>query len=42
MTQVAHAAQSTAEGASNTQVAAQELARMASTLQRLVDDYEEH
>jgi methyl-accepting chemotaxis protein len=41
MTQVAQAAQSTAEGASNTQSAAVELARMASGLQRLVDEYEE-
>lgn len=41
MTQVAQAAQSTAEGASNTQAAAVELARMASGLQRLVDEYEE-
>ena len=33
------AAQSTAEGASNTQVSSQELARMAQALQRLVDEY---
>jgi len=37
--QVAQAAQSTAEGASNTQVSSQELARMAQSLQRLVDEY---
>ena len=37
--QVAQAAQSTAEGASNTQVSSQELARMAMDLQRLVDEY---
>jgi len=37
--QVAQAAQSTAEGACNTQVASQELARMAQSLQRLVDEY---
>lgn len=41
MTQVAQAAQSTAEGASNTQSAAVELARMASVLQRLVEEFEE-
>jgi methyl-accepting chemotaxis protein len=39
ITQVAQAAQSTAEGAANTQISAQELARMASALNRLVDDY---
>lgn len=41
MTQVAQAAQSTAEGASNTQAAALDLSRMASNLQRLVDEYQE-
>ena len=39
ITQVAEAARGTAEGASNTQVSAQELARMAASLQRLVSDY---
>ncbi|MFM8578803.1 MAG: methyl-accepting chemotaxis protein [Planctomycetaceae bacterium] len=37
--QVAQAAQSTAEGASNTQVSSLELSRMAQALQRLVVDY---
>jgi methyl-accepting chemotaxis protein len=37
--QVAQAAQSTAEGASNTQLSSQELSRMAQGLQRLVDEY---
>jgi hypothetical protein len=37
--QVARAAQSTAEGAANTQVSSQELSRMAQALQRLVEDY---
>ncbi len=37
--QVAQAAQSTAEGASNTQVSSHELSRMAQALQRLVDEY---
>ena len=37
--QVAQAAQSTAEGASNTQVSSQELARMAQALQKLVSEY---
>jgi methyl-accepting chemotaxis protein len=37
--QVAQAAQSTAEGASNTQVSSHELARMAQALQRLVAEY---
>jgi methyl-accepting chemotaxis protein len=37
--QVAQAAQSTAEGAANTQVSSQELARMAQSLQRLVEEY---
>ena len=41
MTQVAQAAQSTAEGASNTQAAALDLSRMASNLQRLVEEYRE-
>ena len=37
--QVAQAAQSTAEGASNTQVSSLELSRMAQALQRLVQEY---
>jgi methyl-accepting chemotaxis protein len=37
--QVAQAAQSAAEGAANTQLSSQELARMAQSLQRLVDEY---
>ena len=37
--QVAQAAQSTAEGASNTQVSSQELSRMAQGLQKLVGEY---
>ena len=37
--QVAQAAQSTAEGASNTQVSSQELSRMAQALQQLVEEY---
>ena len=37
--QVARAAQNTAEGAANTQVASQELSRMAQALQSLVDEY---
>ncbi len=41
ITQVAQASQSTSEGAGNTRVAAQELARMASELQRLVGEYRE-
>ncbi len=41
MTQVAQAAQGTAEGASNTQAAAIDLSRMASNLQRLVEEYRE-
>jgi methyl-accepting chemotaxis protein len=39
--QVAQAAQSTAEGAANTQVSSQELARMAQSLQRLIDEYQD-
>ncbi len=39
ITQVAEAAQSTAEGAGNTQISAHELARMAANLQQLVDQY---
>jgi methyl-accepting chemotaxis protein len=38
--QVAQAAQNTAEGAANTQVASQELSRMAQALRTLVDEYE--
>jgi len=37
--QVAQAAQSTSEGASNTQVSSQELSRMAQGLQKLVSEY---
>jgi len=37
--QVAQAAQSTAEGASNTQISSQELSRMAQALQQLVEEY---
>ena len=40
MTHVAQAAHSTAEGASNTQVAAHELARMAADLNSLVDEFQ--
>jgi methyl-accepting chemotaxis protein len=39
ITQVAEAAQNTAAGAANTQTAAQELARMAASLQELVDRF---
>jgi methyl-accepting chemotaxis protein len=38
--QVAQAAQNTAEGAANTQVASQELSRMAQALRTLVDEYQ--
>lgn len=38
--QVAQAAQTTAEGASNTQMSSHELARMAASLQQLVDDFQ--
>jgi len=37
--QVAQAAQNTAEGATNAQLSSQELAKMAQSLQRLVDEY---
>lgn len=39
--QVAQAAQNTAEGAANAQLSSQELAKMAQSLQRLVDEYHE-
>ena len=39
--QVAQAAQNTAEGATNAQLSSQELAKMAQTLQRLVEEYRE-
>jgi len=38
---VAQAAQNTAEGATNAQLSSQELAKMAQTLQRLVEEYRE-
>jgi methyl-accepting chemotaxis protein len=38
--QVAQAAQNTAEGATNAQLSSQELAKMAQSLQRLVEDYQ--